>query len=71
MLLVEPVNGALFMLIDETAEETPGTVSLPRATRVEFIPEKSSGTDKLRARMQAGLFLDSLPDAPPPRGADG
>ena len=40
------------------------TVSLPRVTRMEFRSEPRSGTDKLRARMQAGLYFDSLPDSP-------
>lgn len=66
-LLVEPVNGSPFVLVDETAEPTPGTISLPRVSRVEFVPKQGSGTDKLRARMQAELFLESMvePSAAP------
>jgi hypothetical protein len=63
-LLVEPLNESPFVLIDETAEHTPGTISLPRVTRMEFVPEPRSGTDKLRARIQASLCFDDLPDEP-------
>lgn len=65
-LLVEPVNGDPFVLIDDTAEPTEGTVSLPRVTRMEWLSEPRSGTDKLRARMHAQVFFDSLPDEPAP-----
>jgi len=64
-LLVEPVNGAPFIWIDDTAAPAPGTISLPRVTRIDFIPEPRSGTDALRARMMASLHLEGLPETAP------
>lgn len=63
-LLVEPLNDAPFVLIDDTADPTPGTVSLPAVRRVEFQSEPRSGTDALRARIHATRFFDELPDRP-------
>lgn len=60
-ILVEPINGNPFVMIDTTADPRPGTVSLPIVQRVEWVPKEGSGTDKLRARIEANLFFDNLP----------
>lgn len=58
-LLVEPVNGTPYVLEDQTLPSTPDFTALPIVERTDFLAEPHSGTDAMRARLYAQLYLET------------